>query len=68
MSNRKEILVYANFDGKLVHSLMGRLTATSVKGKEVFGFEYEKSFLQSGFNSFLDPDLQFYSGRYFPRD
>ncbi|MCA6365293.1 MAG: HipA domain-containing protein [Bacteroidetes bacterium] len=45
---------------------MGTLTAIAAKGKEVFSFEYEKAWLQSGAYVMLDPDLNLYSGRYFP--
>lgn len=68
MSEKKEILVYANWEGLENPFLMGFLSATPAKGKEVFSFEYTKEWLQSGFTYTLDPDLQLYSGRYFPKD
>ena len=36
--------------------------------KEVFSFEYTAHWLKSGFTQILDPDLQLYSGAYYPRD
>jgi len=47
---------------------MGTLTVTRGKGKEVFSFEYAADWLKSGFTQILDPDLQLYSGAYYPRD
>lgn len=68
MSEKKEILVYAHWEGFNAPFLMGILSATPAKGKEVFSFEYTKEWLQSEFTYMLDPDLQFYSGRYFPKE
>lgn len=68
MSEKKEILVYAHWIGFKEPFLMGILSATPAKGKEVFSFEYTKEWLQSEFTYLLDPDLQLFSGRYFPRN
>ena len=68
MSDKKIISVYSHWEGMENPTQMGSLVATRVKGKEVFSFEYTKEWLQSEFNHTLDPDLQLYSGRYFPRD
>ena len=68
MNSKKEILVYAHWEGFHQPTLMGILSATPAKGKEVFSFEYDKDWLNSEFNTMIDPDLQLYSGRYFPRD
>lgn len=67
MSKKKEILVYAHWKGFNKPVLMGTLSATPVKGKEIFSFEYTKEWLQSGYTNVIDPDLQLYSGRYFPQ-
>lgn len=42
---------------------MGVLHAELLRGKEIFSFEYDKSWLQSGHAQLLDPDLQLYSGK-----
>lgn len=42
MSEKKDILVYAHWDGFKVPVLMGTLSATPARGKEVFSFEYTK--------------------------
>ncbi len=68
MKDRKNILVYAHWAGMKEPVMLGILVATSVRGKESFSFEYKKEWLQSGFNHMIDPDLQFYSGRFFPKD
>lgn len=68
MSSKKEISVFAHWEGFNDPVLMGTLTATPARGKEVFAFEYTKSWLQSGHTHMIDPDLQLYSGRYFPKD
>lgn len=68
MSEKKDILVYAHWDGFKTPALMGTLSATPAKGKEVFSFEYSKTWLKSDFTFIIDPDLQLYSGRYFPRE
>ncbi len=68
MSSKKEISVFAHWEGFNDPILMGTLTATPARGKEVFAFEYAKSWLQSGHTNMIDPDLQLYSGRYFPRE
>lgn len=68
MNDKKEILVYAHWKGFKTPVLMGLLSATPAKGKEVFSFEYTKEWLGSNFSYMIDPDLQMYSGRYFPRE
>ncbi|MEY4876837.1 MAG: hypothetical protein RL708_1986 [Bacteroidota bacterium] len=66
MSAKKEILVYADWQGFKKPFLMGVLNASPAKGKEVFSFEYTKEWLNAGFTHLLDPDLQHFTGRYFP--
>jgi serine/threonine-protein kinase HipA len=68
MSSKKEISVFAHWEVFNDPVLMGTLTSTPARGKEVFAFEYTKSWLQSGHTHMIDPDLQLYSGRYFPRE
>lgn len=67
-TEKKEILVYAHWKGLADPSRMGTLTVTQGKGKEVFSFEYAAEWLKSGFTQLLDPDLQLYTGAYYPRD
>jgi serine/threonine-protein kinase HipA len=68
-SNTKKIIqVYVDWQGLKEPSLMGVLSVTPSKGKETFSFEYSNAWLQSGFSQMIDPDLQLYSGAYYPRD
>jgi serine/threonine-protein kinase HipA len=68
MSSKKEILVYAHWETLEEPSLMGFLTSSPAKGKEIFSFEYTREWLQSEYTTVLDPDLQLFAGRYFPKD
>jgi serine/threonine-protein kinase HipA len=65
---KKNILVYAHWQGMSGPLLMGMLSASLAKGKESFSFEYAADWLQSGFSQIIDPDLQLYSGAFYPRD
>lgn len=67
MKFNKEIQVYyaQPFNGE--NRLMGTLTSTLIRGKEVFGFEYEDHWLQKESIAF-GPDLQLFSGRQFLKD
>lgn len=67
-NTKKEILVYASWQGLQNPSLMGVLSVSPAKGKESFSFEYTDAWLKSGFSQMIDPDLQLYSGAYYPRD
>jgi serine/threonine-protein kinase HipA len=67
VSTKKEILVYAHWQGLKEPSLMGVLSASPAKGRESFSFEYDEAWLESGFTQLLDPDLQLYAGAYYPR-
>ncbi|MDZ4663535.1 MAG: HipA domain-containing protein [Bacteroidota bacterium] len=63
MSNiKKDILVYANWTSLKEPLLMGALTVTPGKGKEIFSFEYKKEWIESGFAFMLDPQLNLYTG------
>ncbi len=64
----RKILVYADWIGIEKPQLMGRLSAVISRGKEVFSFEYSKSWLESDFSMTLDPDLQLFSGPQYLRD
>ncbi len=65
---KKDIQVYAHWLGLKEPSLMGVLSVSPAKGKESFSFEYSDAWLKSGFSQMIDPDLQLYSGAYYPRD
>ena len=65
---RKEILVYAHWDGIEDPFLMGNLYATPSRGKEIFSFEYDKGWLQSDYAQIIDPDLQLFEGAQYLND
>lgn len=58
----REIHVYADWNQLGTPTLMGTLMADQSRGKEIFSFTYDKTWLASGFALILDPDLQFYDG------
>jgi serine/threonine-protein kinase HipA len=64
------IWVYADWDFMEEVQLMGYLTSQSVRGKEVFSFEYTESWLNHPNPIlFLDPHLGFYKGKqYLPEE
>jgi serine/threonine-protein kinase HipA len=68
VNTKKDILVFAHWQGLNQPQHMGILTVTPAKGKEAFAFEYTAGWLKSGFSQMIDPDLQMYSGAYYPRD
>ncbi|HCS20228.1 MAG TPA: toxin HipA [Bacteroidetes bacterium] len=47
---------------------MGKLHSELLRGKEVFSFEYEETWLQSEYAQVLDPDLEMYSGPHYLND
>ncbi len=58
----KIIYVYADWLGLNGPSLIGILRAESIRGNEVFSFEYHDNWLKSNQVFVLDPDLHYYSG------
>jgi len=59
---RKEILVYSHPSLLQEPILMGTLSATVVRGKEIFAFEYISDFLESDSVFEIDPNLKLYKG------
>ncbi|HPI39376.1 MAG TPA: type II toxin-antitoxin system HipA family toxin [Pseudobdellovibrionaceae bacterium] len=61
----KKIEVWANCYFLEEPQKIGVLTASNVRGKEIFSFEYEKSWLkgQSAFQ--IDPQLQLFTGNFY---
>ncbi len=58
----RNIYVYADWKGIDESLLLGILSVTNTRGKEVFSFEYNADWLRSGIAQNLDPDLGLYSG------
>ena len=58
----KEILVYGDWIGLAGPTLIGTLSADTVRGKEVFAFSYDEAWLKSDPPPDLDPDLSLFRG------
>ncbi len=66
MTDRREIQVFADWEGLDDPTLMGWLFATPSRGKEIFSFEYDAAWLRSTHREQLDPTLQLYRGPQYP--
>lgn len=64
----KEIVVYANWIELPDIKKMGILKSEIVKGHEVFSFEYDNSWLKSGYAQEIDPDLKLFTGPQYLND
>lgn len=67
-SKKREVYVYADWEGLEGPVYMGILQAELLRGKEIFSFEYDESWLKSGHAQLLDPDLQLYAGKQYLSD
>lgn len=67
-NQKKEIFVYADWLGLNGPQLMGKLIVDYLRGKEIFSFEYNDDWLNSGNVQMLDPDLALFSGMQYLRD
>lgn len=68
VSSRKEILVYAHWEGIASPLLMGTLYASPTRGKEIFSFHYHKDWLRSDYAQVIDPDLHLFEGPQYLND
>lgn len=59
---KRDVYVYADWEGLNGPVPIGVLHAELLRGKEIFSFEYNDQWLQFGQAQLLDPDLQLYSG------
>lgn len=59
---QRNIWVYAYWQGIDKPTLMGILYANRLRGKEIFSFEYDDTWLKSPHVLSLDPELHLYSG------
>ncbi len=66
MVEQRQIEVVADWLGLGGPTLMGHLTATPARGKQVFAFEYAKEWLSSDSLQQLDPSLTLYQGPQYP--
>ncbi len=65
---KKEVHVYADWQGLNGPIYMGVQHAELLRGKEIFSFRYDNDWLQSGQAQLLDPDLQLYAGMQYLND
>jgi len=62
--NEKSIWVYSDWELSGCPEFMGILTTHHVRGKEIFAFEYNESWMNANHEAiFLDPNLGFYKGK-----
>ena len=61
-SGQRKIYIYAHWVGMENPECMGVLTATPVRGKEIFSFSYNAEWLKTENRYIMDPDLQYYTG------
>lgn len=67
--NEQTIWVYTDWEPSGNPQLMGILTAQRIRGKEIFSFEYNESWMTTNQELiFLDPNLGFYKGKQFLPD
>lgn len=66
MSARRAIEVWADWEAQVSPRKLGLLHATPARGKEVFSFEYESSWLESAAHAQLDPELRLHRGPQYP--
>jgi serine/threonine-protein kinase HipA len=66
MSQQRVIEVVADWALLGGATLMGHLTATPARGKEVFAFEYDKAWLSMESRQQLDPSMALYEGPQYP--
>ena len=66
MEKEKKIYVFADFLS-FHNDLIGTIFLSQVRGKELYSFEYDQKWLETG-AMLLDPDLQLYAGRQYIRD
>ncbi|MBI2374413.1 MAG: hypothetical protein HYV07_10500 [Deltaproteobacteria bacterium] len=62
MSKQRVIEVVADWVGLEGPTLLGHLTATPARGKEVFAFEYDKEWLSTASRQQLDPSMALHGG------
>lgn len=66
MSKQRTIEVVADWTSLSGPTLMGHLTATPARGREVFAFEYDRAWLASAARQQLDPSMALYAGPQYP--
>lgn len=65
-TNKKDIIVFADWQGMPEPKRIGILSAHQAKGKKAFSFEYDPQWLQSKEQFLLDPDIAWFKGAQYP--
>lgn len=65
-TQKKDIIVFAHWQGMPQPKRIGILSAHQAKGKKAFSFEYDSQWLQSKEQFLLDPDIAWYKGPQYP--
>ncbi|MBF0430320.1 MAG: HipA domain-containing protein [Fibrobacteria bacterium] len=65
MAEGKKVYVYAHWVSLEHPELLGVLTSSLIRGKEIFQFSCSENWLRSGFAHQLDPDIRFFTGPQF---
>ncbi len=66
MADKTDIWVYANWKGMQEPKCIGILSAQQAKSRKAFSFSYDESWIASGEQLLLDPDIMWYKGQQFP--
>lgn len=61
-NKQRQIEVHAHWIGLTKPMMVGILHATSIRGKEIFSFEYDREWLRCDYAQALDPTLQLVPG------
>lgn len=62
MADRRAVEVWADWQELGASTRMGALQTTLARGKEIFAFEYDPAWLETGPAHVLDPSLRLYRG------
>jgi len=62
VNEHRAIEVWVDWQGLVGARKLGMLFATPSRDKEIFSFEYDKAWLESGFHRELDPELRLHRG------
>jgi len=65
-TGKTDILVFADWDSKSTPQLVGTLSAHHAKGKKVFSFDFNSTWLTKEKPFFFDPNLSWNTGKQFP--
>lgn len=66
MTDRERVIeVFADWVDLTVPTKLGTLYSRSIRGKEVFSFEYDEDWLGRNENRVLDPELKLFSGPHY---